>query len=255
VDSLFCVSAILGNPPTLSEPPQHEKKIHEHKGILRQTTASFTCSSSSSSSSSSCTSSRRTQFSFQATIKKRAMNNEAPIIVKTTEEMETELPSATFIKERRILVPIDISSYHHSKVSTEFVLKHLIKPKESIIHFLTIIPRKEVSVYSSSGASQNASHCKAAELLIEKWFKSMCEGKKVAFTIEAVELAKMSNRTISSIICERCLRFSGQVYTLIALAAHNKSAIAEFFLGSVCKSVVSNACIPVCVVNTAPQSV
>ena len=80
---------------------------------------------------------------------KSAMNNEAPIIVKTTEEMETELPSATFIKERRILVPIDISSYHHSKVSTEFVLKHLIKPKESIIHFLTIIPRKEVSVYSS----------------------------------------------------------------------------------------------------------
>ena len=37
MDSLFCVSAILGNPPTLSEPPQHEKKIHEHKGILRHT--------------------------------------------------------------------------------------------------------------------------------------------------------------------------------------------------------------------------
>ena len=175
-------------------PNKSMKKIHEHKGILRQTTASFTTSSSSSSSS--CTSSRRTQLSFQATIKKRAMNNEAPIIVKTTEEMETVLPSATFIKERRILVPIDISSYQHSKVSTEFVLKHLIKPKESIIHFLTIIPRKEVSVYSSSGASQNASHCKAAELLIEKWFKSMCEGKKVAFTIEAVELAKMSNNII-----------------------------------------------------------
>ena len=128
MDSLFCVPAIiLGNPPTLSEPPQHEKKNTRTQGDTSSN--SFT----SSSSSSSCTSSRRTQFSFQATIKKSAMNNEAPIIVKTTEEMETELPSATFIKERRILVPIDISSYHHSKVSTEFVLKHLIKPKESIV--------------------------------------------------------------------------------------------------------------------------
>jgi nucleotide-binding universal stress UspA family protein len=37
------------------------------------------------------------------------------------------------------------------------------------------------------------------------------------------------------------------------LAAHNRSGIAEFFLGSVCKYVVANACIPVCVINTAPQ--
>ena len=177
-------------------------------------------------------------------------NNEAPVI-KTTEEVSIKPVCAT-VKERRILVPIDIASHQHSKISTEFVLKHLIKPKESSIHFLTIIPRKEVSEYSST-LSQNASRCKATELSIERWFREICEKNEVAFSVEAVELAKMSNKTISSIICERCLRFSGKVYTLVALAAHNRSGIAEFFLGSVCKYVVENACIPVCVINTAPQ--
>ena len=177
-------------------------------------------------------------------------NNEAPVI-KTTEEVSIKPVCAT-VKERRILVPIDIASHQHSKILTEFVLKHLIKPKESSIHFLTIIPRKEVSEYLST-LSQNASRCKATELSIEKWFADLCKKNEVAFTVEAVELAKISNKTISSIICERCLRFSGKVYTLVALAAHNRSGIAEFFLGSVCKYVVANACIPVCVINTAPQ--
>ena len=52
-------------------------------------------------------------------------NNEAPVI-KTTEEVSIKPVCAT-VKERRILVPIDIASHQHSKISTEFVLKHLIK--------------------------------------------------------------------------------------------------------------------------------
>jgi hypothetical protein len=66
-------------------------------------------------------------------------NNEAPVI-KTTEEVSIKPVCAT-VKERRILVPIDIASHQHSKISTEFVLKHSIKPKERservLEHFVT----------------------------------------------------------------------------------------------------------------------
>lgn len=148
----------------------------------------------------------------------------------------------------RILVPLDLSSYQHSKVSVKFVLKHLVKPNESTIHFLTILPKKEVDEYSSE-ITQNASRCKSAQKSIEQWFKRMCEEKGVTCEIEAIELAKMTNRTISSIICER------RNYTIVALAAHNRSGMAKFLLGSVCKSVLANSSIPVCVVNTAPLQV
>ena len=77
----------------------------------------------------------------------------------------------------------------------------------------------------------------------------MCEEKGVTCEIEAIELAKMTNRTISSIICER------RNYTIVALAAHNRSGMAKFLLGSVCKSVLANSSIPVYVVNTAPLQV
>ena len=148
----------------------------------------------------------------------------------------------------RILVPLDLSSYQHSKVSVKFVLKHLVKPNESTIHFLTILPKKEVDEYSSE-ITQNASRCKSAQKSIEQWFKRMCEEKGVTCEIEAIELAKMTNRTISSIICER------RNYTIVALAAHNRSGMAKFLLGSVCKSVLANSSIPACVVNTAPLQV
>ena len=45
----------------------------------------------------------------------------------------------------------------------------------------------------------------------------MCEEKGVTCEIEAIELAKMTNRTISSIICER------RNYTIVALAFQRRN--------------------------------
>ena len=51
----------------------------------------------------------------------------------------------------------DLSSYQHSKVSVNFVLKHLVKPNESRHSFLdNIIMKKEVDEYSSERLRQNA---------------------------------------------------------------------------------------------------
>ncbi|KXZ53367.1 hypothetical protein GPECTOR_7g1263 [Gonium pectorale] len=123
----------------------------------------------------------------------------------------------------------------------EFHLFHVIPPGQYVV-LSTDLGMEEV--VEDDENTRKAVEANAHKILSEK-FVPLLKEKDVPYQLELVRFAT-DNESIGAVICKRADQLNA---SCVVMAKHNKGAIKEFFVGSVCNYCTHHCKAPVLVMH------
>ncbi|PNH03550.1 hypothetical protein TSOC_010373 [Tetrabaena socialis] len=153
--------------------------------------------------------------------------------------------------KRHILISVDESAA--SEKALDWAIENIYRAGDEL-HLFHVIPPGQYVVLSTdmgfeevvedSEASQKRVEDHARNLLTEKFVPKL-KAKDIAYQVELVRFAT-DNESIGAVICKRAEQLQA---ACVVMAKHNKGAIKEFFVGSVCNYCTHHCKQPVMVMH------
>ncbi|KAG2438368.1 hypothetical protein HYH02_010823 [Chlamydomonas schloesseri] len=127
------------------------------------------------------------------------------------------------------------------RAGDEFHLFHVIPPGQYVV-LSTDLGIEEVIEDDESTRKRVEDH--ARSILVDKFVPKL-KAKDVPYQVELVRFAT-DNESIGAVICKRAEQLQAAA---VVMAKHNKGAIKEFFVGSVCNYCTHHCKSPVLVMH------
>ncbi|KAG2492783.1 hypothetical protein HYH03_008944 [Edaphochlamys debaryana] len=153
--------------------------------------------------------------------------------------------------KRHVLVSVDDSAAsvkalewavdNISRAGDEFHLFHVIPPGQYVV-LSTDLGMEEVVEDDAGTRKRVEDH--ARNMIMDKFVPKL-KAKDLQYQVELVRFAT-DNESIGAVICKRAEQLQA---SCIVMAKHNKGAIKEFFVGSVCNYCTHHAKQPVLVMH------
>lgn len=155
------------------------------------------------------------------------------------------------LPKRHILIPVDESQSSDRLVQwtidqmyregDELHLFHVIPPGQYVV-LSTDLGLEEIVEDDENTQRRVEQHARA---FIQERFVTRLEAAKVPYQVELVKFST-DNDSIGAIVCKRAEQLQAAA---VVMAKHNKGAIKEFLVGSVCNYCTHHAKVPVLVMQ------